>query len=86
MLARLRRVLRLLGDPRVPRLPRLAVVLAAVYLLSPVDFLPDWAPPVVGWIDDLTLVWLSLRWLVKRDPDSITPARITAPTGASPRA
>jgi uncharacterized membrane protein YkvA (DUF1232 family) len=66
MLGRLRRVLQLLGDPRVPRLPRIAVVLAAIYLVSPVDFLPDWAPPVVGWLDDLTLVWLSIRWLLKR--------------------
>jgi uncharacterized membrane protein YkvA (DUF1232 family) len=66
MLARLRRVLQLLADPRVARLPRAAVVLSALYLVSPIDVLPDWAPPVIGWLDDLTLVWLSVRWLLKR--------------------
>jgi uncharacterized membrane protein YkvA (DUF1232 family) len=65
LMARLRRVARLLADPRTPRLPRLAVGLAALYLLVPMDLLPEMAFPMVGYIDDLVLVWLSLRWLLK---------------------
>jgi uncharacterized membrane protein YkvA (DUF1232 family) len=62
--ARVRRVMALLADPRVPKLPRLAVLLAAVYLLSPIDFLPDFAIPIGGFLDDAALLWMTLRWLI----------------------
>jgi uncharacterized membrane protein YkvA (DUF1232 family) len=65
---RLARLLALLRDPRTPALPRLAVLLAVVYLLSPVDLVPAALFPIVGWFDDLTFVWLALRWLVKSAP------------------
>jgi uncharacterized membrane protein YkvA (DUF1232 family) len=63
--ARLRRVARLLSDPKTPRLPKLAVLLATAYLLWPADALPELAVPIVGYLDDLVAVWLSLRWLLK---------------------
>ena len=64
-LDRIRRVLALLRDPRVPRLPRYLVLLAAVYLLSPVDLIPEVLTPVFGFLDDLVFLWLSLRWLIR---------------------
>jgi uncharacterized membrane protein YkvA (DUF1232 family) len=67
---RLLRVLALLRDPRTPALPRIAVLLAVLYLISPVDLLPGSVMPVIGWLDDLTFVWLALRWLVKSTPDA----------------
>jgi uncharacterized membrane protein YkvA (DUF1232 family) len=68
LLARLARILALLRDPRVAKLPRVAVIAALLYTLWPVDLLPDFAAPLVGWVDDLTLLWLSLRWLRRNDP------------------
>ncbi len=68
LLARVRRVAALLTDPRVKRLPRLAVVLAALYLIWPLDFFPDFLVPVAGYLDDAVLVWLSMRWLFKSVP------------------
>ena len=68
LLARARRVLALVTDPRTPRLPRLAVALAVAYLLWPADLLPDFVPPIVGWLDDAVVVWLSLRWLLRSAP------------------
>jgi uncharacterized membrane protein YkvA (DUF1232 family) len=65
MMARLRRVVAFLGDPRVPKLPRFAVVLAAAYLVWPMDLLPDFLIPLGGYVDDIALVWMSLRWLIK---------------------
>jgi uncharacterized membrane protein YkvA (DUF1232 family) len=65
---RLRRVVALLSDPRTPKLPRLAVVLGVVYLISPVDLVPDFLVPVVGYLDDLTLLWLGVRWLFRSAP------------------
>jgi uncharacterized membrane protein YkvA (DUF1232 family) len=67
-LDRLRRVTMLLRDPRVGKLPRYLVLLAVVYLLSPVDFVPEILNPVFGFLDDAVLLWLSLRWLIKSDP------------------
>jgi uncharacterized membrane protein YkvA (DUF1232 family) len=65
----LKRVAALLGDPRVKKLPRFAVVAAVLYAISPVDLVPEIVLPLVGWLDDATLVWLSLRWLLKSDPE-----------------
>jgi len=67
-MTRLRRVLALLTDPRTPRLPRLAVGMAVLYLLFPFDLVPDWIVPVAGWLDDATLLWLALRWLLRSGP------------------
>ncbi len=68
MLARLLRTLALLRDPRVAKLPRFALIAALLYMLWPADLLPDFAAPLIGYLDDLTLVWLSMRWLRRNDP------------------
>jgi uncharacterized membrane protein YkvA (DUF1232 family) len=65
MLLRLQRMLTFLRDPRVAKLPRFAVLAAGAYLLWPVDLLPEIALPIVGWLDDATLIWMALRWLTK---------------------
>jgi uncharacterized membrane protein YkvA (DUF1232 family) len=65
---RLRRIVALLSDPRTPRLPRAAVILAVIYLIWPLDLMPDFLVPIVGYFDDLTLVWIALRWLLKSGP------------------
>lgn len=72
MMARLLRVLALLRDPRTPTLPRLAVLLAVIYLISPVDLIPEAVVPVFGWLDDITVVWLALRWLIRSAPVAST--------------
>lgn len=83
LLARVRRVAALLTDPRVKRLPRLAVVLAALYLIWPLDFFPDFLVPVAGYLDDAVLVWLSLRWLFKSAaPEGATGAAALGESGA----
>ena len=42
-------------------------------MLSPVDIIPD-VLPVIGVIDDLVLVPLAIRWLLKRLPPDIAQA------------
>lgn len=56
-----------LRDPRAPRWFKLAAAGLLVYLLSPVDLLPD-AIPFLGVVDDLVLLPLALRWLLARLP------------------
>ncbi len=81
-LGRLRHVLALLNDPRTPKLPRLAVLAAVIYFISPIDVVPDPLLPVLGYVDDFVMVWLALRWLIKRDPDG--PGGAVAPGAPSP--
>jgi uncharacterized membrane protein YkvA (DUF1232 family) len=69
-LLRIQRVLALLRDPRVAKLPRFAVLAAVAYLISPVDLVPEIAVPIVGWLDDATLIWMALRWLAKAGTDA----------------
>jgi uncharacterized membrane protein YkvA (DUF1232 family) len=50
----IRLITRLVGDPVLPRAAKIALGAAAVYLLSPVDLVPDFIP-LVGYIDDVLL-------------------------------
>ena len=50
--AELRLVWALLLDARVPKLVKLAIPIAVLYLLSPWDIIPDYTP-VLGRLDDL---------------------------------
>jgi uncharacterized membrane protein YkvA (DUF1232 family) len=46
-----RLVTRLATDPVLPRAAKIALAAAAVYLMSPIDLIPDFVP-LVGYIDD----------------------------------
>ena len=49
-----RLITRMAGDPVLPRAAKIALGAAAVYLLSPVDLIPDFIP-LVGYVDDVLL-------------------------------
>jgi uncharacterized membrane protein YkvA (DUF1232 family) len=55
----------LLRDPRVPRSSKVLVGFAIVWVVSPIDMLPEFLP-VIGPLDDVIVVALVLRRLVKR--------------------
>jgi uncharacterized membrane protein YkvA (DUF1232 family) len=52
-------------DPRVPRRAKVVLALAAVWLVSPIDLLPEFLP-VLGPLDDAVVAALALRYLVRR--------------------
>jgi len=60
-----RLTMRLLREPQVPRLVKAAPILAGLYVVSPVDFIPD-VFPILGQLDDLGVLLLALeaflRW------------------------
>ncbi|MGE0880175.1 MAG: YkvA family protein [Acidimicrobiia bacterium] len=60
-------VRRLRKDPRVPRSVKVAVALAAVWVVSPIDLLPEFLP-VIGPLDDVVVVALALRFAARRVP------------------
>jgi uncharacterized membrane protein YkvA (DUF1232 family) len=49
-----RLIARLVADPVLPRAAKIALAAAALYLLSPLDLIPDFIP-FVGYLDDLLL-------------------------------
>ncbi len=60
-----RLVRRLAGDRGLPRGVRVRLWLLLGYLLSPVDLVPD-VVPVLGYADDVVVVALALRAVVRR--------------------
>ena len=62
-----------LRHPGAPGWLKLGTALIALYVLSPVDLLPD-VLPFVGMVDDIVLVPLAIRWLLRRLPPEIAAA------------
>jgi uncharacterized membrane protein YkvA (DUF1232 family) len=58
-------------DPAVPRGPKIALAIGVVWLISPIDLLPEFLP-VLGPLDDAVVAALVLRYLVRRaGPDVV---------------
>jgi uncharacterized membrane protein YkvA (DUF1232 family) len=57
-------------DPRVPRRARIAVVVALVWVLSPIDLIPEFLP-VIGPLDDVIAVALLLRYAGRSVPRQV---------------
>ena len=61
---------RLRKDPRVPRRAKLAVGFAALWVLSPIDLIPEFLP-IIGPLDDVVVVALALRYAARRVPRDV---------------
>ena len=62
-----------LRHPAAPGWLKLGTALIVVYVLSPIDLIPD-VLPFIGVVDDLVLVPLAVRWLLKRLPPDLARA------------
>jgi uncharacterized membrane protein YkvA (DUF1232 family) len=51
---------RLFGDSRVPLSVKAIPMLAALYVVSPLDLLPD-VIPIMGQVDDIAILLVALR-------------------------
>lgn len=63
-------VARLLKDPRVPRRAKITLGLAAAYVASPIDLIPE-IVPVIGWADDILILMFALDSLIERAGDEL---------------
>jgi uncharacterized membrane protein YkvA (DUF1232 family) len=63
--------------PETPLYLKGATLFAALYLVSPIDLIPDFIP-FAGWIDDLVLVPLMVSWIVKMLPPHVTARPVEA--------
>jgi len=61
---------RLRKDPRVPRRAKLAVGIAALWVISPIDLIPELLP-VIGPLDDVVVVVLALRYAARQVPRAV---------------
>lgn len=60
-----------LRHPAAPGWLKLGTALLVLYVLSPIDLIPD-VLPLVGVVDDLVLVPLAIRWMLKRLPPELS--------------
>ncbi len=60
-------VRRLRRDPRVPPRAKVAVAFAGLWVLSPIDLIPEFLP-VIGPLDDVVVVALALRYAARQVP------------------
>ena len=58
---------RLFRSPAVPRRARIALLVAVLWVLSPIDVLPEFLP-VIGPLDDVVAVVLLLRYAARSVP------------------
>lgn len=71
LFAELRLAWRLMREPRVPLFAKVVPALAVLYVLSPLDFIPD-VLPVLGQMDDLGILILSVKLFLRLCPQSVT--------------
>jgi uncharacterized membrane protein YkvA (DUF1232 family) len=66
-------VRRLRNDPRVPRRAKIAIVIAGLWVASPIDLIPEFLP-VIGPLDDIVVVALALRYAGRQVPREVLQA------------
>ena len=71
---------RALRHPHAPGWLKLGTLGIVLYLISPIDLIPD-VIPIFGVLDDIVIVPLAIRWLLGR-----LPAHLRADIGAGPSA
>jgi uncharacterized membrane protein YkvA (DUF1232 family) len=58
----------MLRNPAAPMVAKITAILAAIYIISPVDLIPD-VIPILGWLDDgiiaYVLIQLAFKFLPK---------------------
>lgn len=66
MLTHPRGLWRFLRDPAAPWASKLLALFTIAYVVSPVDAIPDWLVPLLGWADDLGLTAAALAFIASR--------------------
>jgi uncharacterized membrane protein YkvA (DUF1232 family) len=56
--------------PGMPMLPKIFALLVVSYFLSPIDLIPDFIP-VLGYLDELILLPISIYFILKMVPEPV---------------
>jgi uncharacterized membrane protein YkvA (DUF1232 family) len=81
LLKQSRLVWRLLRDSRVSEWLKLIPLVGLIYLLSPIDLIPDLMLPGLGELDDLVIIMLSLKAFVDLSPAAVVREHMDNLTG-----
>ena len=65
-----RLIVRLMLDRRVPIWSKLIIPGGLVYILSPIDFIPD-IIPILGWLDDIVAAVITLLLFLLSIPSDV---------------
>jgi len=57
-------------DPRVPRSAKIGLWIALLWVVSPIDLIPEFLP-VIGPLDDVVVVALALRYAARQVPRDV---------------
>ena len=58
------------GNPAVPRRAKVALGVAGLWVLSPIDLIPEFLP-VIGPLDDVVVVALAVRYAARQVPRDV---------------
>jgi uncharacterized membrane protein YkvA (DUF1232 family) len=75
---RVRLIWRLIRDRRVSFWLKIIPVAGLVYLVSPIDLIPDIALPVIGELDDAAVLWITNYLFVELCPPAIVSEHVKA--------
>jgi uncharacterized membrane protein YkvA (DUF1232 family) len=81
MVRQVRLAWRLFLDPRVSWMSKALPIISALYVISPVDFLPGAVAPVLGSMDDLAIAVFGLKLFIEFSPQEIVAEHLRQLTG-----
>jgi uncharacterized membrane protein YkvA (DUF1232 family) len=67
---------RLFKDRRVPLRAKAILIVAAFYVLSPVDLVPELLNPFFGVVDDIGVMLVAARWFISLCPPDVVQERV----------
>ncbi len=59
---------RLFRDSEVPWYLKIIPILGILYVVSPIDVIPDYLP-IIGQADDVALIAFAITWFIKLSPE-----------------
>lgn len=77
LINRLRLVVRLLADGRVPTYLKIVPFLSLIYIVLPIDLVPDLVP-ILGQVDDLGIFVLSIEAFIMLSPQDVVREHLDA--------
>lgn len=69
---------RLFRDRRIPKSLKSMVLLTLLYIISPIDVMPDFLLPGIGYLDDLTLLCLTSYYFIRWSPEEVVAEHVQA--------
>jgi uncharacterized membrane protein YkvA (DUF1232 family) len=75
---RVKLILRLIGDKRVSPWLKIIPIGGLLYLISPIDLIPDIALPIIGELDDAAVLWITNYFFVELCPPEVVREHVKA--------